>query len=99
MFRFIQRSLSCKEPRNADSPLVGRAGNSDIVVEEYSNGAVGQLEPEPVLIAVIDPLGYERRGVIDQDGGPRPSPFLQAALDAAEHVPRGRGSGPAPGRV
>jgi hypothetical protein len=48
------------------SPLVARATHLGAVVERHANGPVRQLEPESVLVAVIDPLRDEQR--------PRPQP-------------------------
>jgi hypothetical protein len=42
-------------------PLVARATNPGVVVEQDTNRLVRQLEPKSVLVAVIDPLGDEQR--------------------------------------
>ena len=47
--------------KNDNVPLVSRASNPRVVIEQHTDRPVRQLEPKSVLVAVIDPFGDEQR--------------------------------------
>ena len=40
-------------------PSVSRVTDTRVIIEEDTHRLIGQLEPEPVLVGVVDPLGDE----------------------------------------
>ena len=48
------------------SPSVCGVADARVVIEENTDRSVGELEAEPVLVAVVDPLGDEERPLLDE---------------------------------
>lgn len=51
---------------NKMSPSVCGVADARVVIEENADRSVGELEAEPVLVAVVDPLRDEERPLLDE---------------------------------
>lgn len=55
------RSFRLIRWQSRDSPSIVSVTDLRVVIEENTDRLIGQLEAQPVLIRVIDPLGDEKR--------------------------------------